>query len=456
VNFAAAAGRGRRGRNVFPNDLDRSRYPLKTRFWGVYLGTLLMIVVGGMLISPRTLPFTSPFLLLAVVQAAATRGTLTGVIQPLRGGSAVVAAFVAYVASSALWADMPMVPLGHAAGAAICFAGSGFAARWFLGEPRRNIFHIGEGLWMALLAGLIYLLVEILTNQTIKLHVYNALGLVPGDLRPPSFFTWRGSRLISIMPDDLKRSITPVCLLLWPGLLAILGTAPKLHARWLMAVLFALASVVVFGSVHSTSKAALVGGTVIFAVALLRPLWSERALRIGWVAACLAIVPAALALHRANLHRVIWVQPSMQHRIVIWNYTAEQTLKSPFLGIGAGMMYERFGSQVLENGTEPYDPRVPHAHSLYLQVWFELGVIGAAFLTLMGLAVIERMRRLGPRIAPYAHATFTSAAIIASSSYGIWQSWFLILFALTVVLFAIAVRTGIHKERTPGLAYALN
>ena len=48
-----------------------------------------------------------------------------------------------------------------------------------------------------------------------------------------------------------------------------------------------------------------------------------------------------------------------------------------------------------------------------------------------------------------------SAAIIASSSYGMWQGWFLIMYALTVVLFAIAVRTVIHKERTPGLVHAL-
>lgn len=440
---------------MFPNDLDQDRFPLKTRLWGVYIGTIVMLVVDAALVSPRTLPFMTPFLLLVVVQAVVKRGRITDYWPRLSGGTAVIAAFIAYVAASALWASIPEAPLTHALGTAVCFAGSGFAARAFLGEPRRNIFHIAEGFWMGLAGGLIYLLVEILTHQTIKLHVFNALGMVPGDLRPPAFFTWTGKRLTSIAPDDLKRSIAPVSLLLWPGLLAIRGTAPPMAARWLMAGLAALAFAVVFFSVHSTSKGALAGGALSFILAYYRPIWGDRVLRFGWVAACLAIIPMALLLHRANLHTAKWVQPSMQHRIVIWNYTAEQTLKAPVLGIGAGMMYERYGSQIIEKEPEAYDPRVPHAHNLYLQIWFELGVVGAALLTLMGLAILERMRRLGPRFAPFAQATFTSAAIVASSSYGMWQSWFLILYALTVALFAIAVRSVIHKERTPGLSSAL-
>jgi O-antigen ligase len=446
---------GGRGQGVFPNDLDRIRFPLKTRLWGVYTGTLVMVVVAAAIISPRTLPFTTPLLLLATLQAAWHRGMLAGWRPEIRGGFALYAAFAVYVAASAVWAEMPLVPAGHALGLAACFGGSALASRAFMSEPRRNIFHIAEGYWFALGVGMIYLLVEILTHQGIKLYVYNALGLVPGELRPPSFFTWKGTRLIAIAPDDLKRSVAAVSMMIWPGLLALCGTAPQRAVRWLSVAFVALAFAVVLLSVHSTSKGALTGGALVFALAQWRPVWGDRALRMGWVAACLAVIPMALLLHRVNLHKAAWIQPSMQHRIVIWNFTAEQTLKAPVLGIGAGMMYERFGSQIIEKEPESYDPRVPHAHNLYLQIWFELGVIGAAFLTLMGLAILERIRRLGPRIAPFAQATFTSAAIVASSSYGMWQGWFLILFALTVVLFAIAVRSVIHKQQMPGLSGAL-
>lgn len=441
---------------MFPNNLDKNVHPIENRWWGVWVGTLILLATAATLVSPRTLPFAFPIVFLAILIAALRRQKFRILRSPLGGGSLVTLAFFGYAGLSGLWAQSPLVPLGHAVSAGLCFAGAGIMAHAMLCEPRRNIFHIGEGLWMGLFAGLLYLLVELLSQQTIKLHIYNAFGFGPGNLRPPSYFVWKNHRLLSIAPDDLKRSIAPVTLFMWSGLLAIRGTAPWRYARWMMPALFALSASVVFFSVHSTSKGALIGGALIFAFAQWRRDWSEWLLRAGWVASCLAIIPLALFLHRINLQSAPWVQVSMQHRIVAWNYTAQQTLKAPVLGIGAGMMYELFGSQVIENEAEVYDPRLPHAHNIYLQAWFELGVVGAAFLTLIGLAILDRIHRLGPRVAPYGQATFASATIVASSSYGMWQAWFVSMFAFAVVLFAIAVRTVIDQERTPGLTHALD
>ena len=440
---------------MFPNNLDKQRHPIENRWWGVWVGTFILLATAAALVSPRTLPFSFPIVFLAILIAAERRQKLRILRSPLGGGSLLAIAFFGYAGLSGLWAQSPLVPIGHALAAGLCFAGAGVMAHALLCEPRRNIFHIGEGLWIGLFAGLAYLFVELLSHQTIKLHMYNAFGFGPGNLRPPSFFVWKDHRLLWIAPDDLKRSIAPVTLFMWSGLLAIRGTAPWRHARWMMPLLFILAASVVFSSVHSTSKGALIGGALIFSLASWRRDWSERLLRFGWVASCLAIIPMALFLHRINLQSAPWVQSSMQHRIVAWNYTAQQTLKAPVLGIGAGMMYELFGSQVIENEPESYDPRLPHAHNIYLQTWFELGVIGAAFLTLIGLAILDRIHRLGPRVAPYGQATFASATIIASSSYGMWQAWFVSMFAFAVMLFAIAVRTTIDQERTPGLTQAL-
>ena len=440
---------------MFPNNLDKQRHPIENRWWGVWVGTFILLATAAALVSPRTLPFSFPIVFLAILIAAERRQKLRILRSPLGGGSLLAIAFFGYAGLSGLWAQSPLVPIGHALAAGLCFAGAGVMAHALLCEPRRNIFHIGEGLWIGLFAGLAYLFVELLSHQTIKLHMYNAFGFGPGNLRPPSFFVWKDHRLLWIAPDDLKRSIAPVTLFMWSGLLAIRGTAPWRHARWMMPLLFILAASVVFSSVHSTSKGALIGGALIFSLASWRRDWSERLLRFGWVASCLAIIPMALFLHRINLQSAPWVQSSMQHRIVAWNYTAQQTLKAPVLGIGAGMMYELFGSQVIENEPEAYDPRLPHAHNIYLQTWFELGVIGAAFLTLIGLAILDRIHRLGPRVAPYGQATFASATIIASSSYGMWQAWFVSMFAFAVMLFAIAVRTTIDQERTPGLTQAL-
>ena len=51
-------------------------------------------------------------------------------------------------------------------------------------QPRRNAFHLAEGLWLGLLVGLSYLLVEVLINQAVKIFIYNALHVLKSWLRP--------------------------------------------------------------------------------------------------------------------------------------------------------------------------------------------------------------------------------------------------------------------------------
>jgi O-antigen ligase len=84
-----------------------------------------------------------------------------------------------------------------------------------------------------------------------------------------------------------------------------------------------------------------------------------------------------------------------------------------------------------------------HSHSIYLQTWFELGLIGATLLTLLGLAMLQGISSLGADLKPYAYATFVTAALMAASSYGMWQIWFVGLFALCAALFGVgAIAAG--------------
>lgn len=441
---------------MFSADLDRDRYPFATRLWGGFLGTLVMGAILLAYVSPRTLPFTYSVVFAGTVFAVVARRGWRALRpeRPFEGAS--VFLFLCYAGLSALWAAHPHAPLLRAALGMTFLSASAFMVRAFLSEPRRNNFHIAEGVWISLIGGLTYLLVEFLTHQAIKIHLYNAIGVNPEALRPPAFFIWEGKRLVSISPDDLTRNITPVSLLIWPALLTVKNIGRKRAVTAVSCIMFALALAVVFKSEHETSKAALLGGLAVFLIARVSCVWSDRLLRFGWIVACLAMIPLALLLHRLDLQHSRWIQPTMQHRIVIWNYTAEQTLKAPILGIGAGMMYELYGPAREERGNDlGYEPRMPHAHNVYLQTWHELGVIGAALLTLAGLALLERLRRLGPRMAPYAHATFASGALVAASSYGMWQEWFIALYGFAAVLLTIAVRSQIRHERTPGLAGAL-
>jgi hypothetical protein len=251
----------------------------------------------------------------------------------------------------------------------------------------------------------------------------------------------------------LTRSIAPVPLFIWAALLSIRGTLlPRAAKRW-AAGTFLFAAFTVAVSPNETAKLALIAGTIAFVFANLSRTWSARILRAGWVLACLAIVPFSLALYRANLHNAPFVQPTAQHRIIIWNRTAEETMKSPILG--AGMAYWNFDTSKKLNEGESFRRYSRDAHSVFLQTWFELGIVGAVLLSLFGLAVIQRMQRLSAAIIPYAHATFVSGAVTLAASWGLWRPWFMYMFAYTVVLFAIGVRTMIRQQVTPGVASAL-
>jgi O-antigen ligase len=165
---------------------------------------------------------------------------------------------------------------------------------------------------------------------------------------------------------------------------------------------------------------------------------------VAWLVACLAVVPLTMVGHGLGLHNAKWLPVSAQHRFVIWNFTAEQTLKSPLIGVGAEMTY------VLGQRVKPPTDKMPgelfarrlnrHAHNAYLQTWFELGLVGALLLAALGLAILRRIDKLPSYTRIYGFAMFASGAVLASSSYGMWQIWFMALYGMAVPMFALGQR----------------
>lgn len=429
---------------VFTQELDRSRHPVGTRLWGICIGTWLMGAVAVCMVSPRTVAFTLPVLVIALILSHILREGVTfdafpGVVRL----SAAALTFGAFALLSSVWAEEPIASLtaGGAAFAWLLAAIVGIAL--ILTEPRHNEYHLAEGLWIGLMAGLAYLLVEILSQQAIKIFLYNALHVPKSWLRPPSAFSWAGGRVVAISPFDLTRSIAPVALLLWPALLCLRVTAPRNNAVLWGWLLYALAVAVIMVSEHETSKVAIVVASLVFMLSRWNATAAAWLLRIGWVTACLAVIPVALSLYRANLHNAPWLQLTAQHRIIIWNNTAEHALKAPVAGIGAGMMYQLDEEGAMSApGNDILPANARHAHNVFLQTWFELGAIGAALLALFGLSLIEAIQRSARRVQAYGHAMMAAAMCLTAASYGMWQAWFLAMFALTAICYTLAVRVN--------------
>ncbi len=403
-----------------------------------------MGAVAVCMVSPRTVAFTLPVLVIAlivshIVRERAAFDAFPGVVRL----SAAALTFGAFALLSSVWAEEPIASLtaGGAAFAWLLAAIVGIAL--ILTEPRHNEYHLAEGLWIGLMAGLAYLLVEILSEQAIKIFLYNALHVPKSWLRPPSAFSWAGGRVVAISPFDLTRSIAPVALLLWPALLCLRVTAPRNNAVLWGWLLYALAVAVIMVSEHETSKVAIVVASLVFMLSRWNATAAAWLLRIGWVTACLAVIPVALSLYRANFHTAPWLQLTAQHRIIIWNNTAEHALKAPVAGIGAGMMYQLDEEGAMSApGNDILPANARHAHNVFLQTWFELGAIGAALLALFGLSLIEAIQRSARRAQAYGHAMMAAAMCLTAASYGMWQAWFLAMFALAVICYTLAVRVN--------------
>lgn len=445
---------------MFPNDVDKGRYPLASRRGGIVVGTMIMtIAVPLCLVSPGTLEITLPIVLATCLFFAWQRGNLLRVLTPTSTNlTKIAAALLGFAAVSALWSDRPFQTIGWVSGTAFAALFCGMGVRYVLLEPRSSALHIAEGLWIGFLAGLLYLGIEAVTDQAIKIFIYNLIGFKEGSLKPPGNFNWRDGRIVSIADFDLTRSFTSIPLLLWGCLLAILGSQKHWIAKPLAWVTLALAFFVTFVGSNETAKVAMLAGMMSFVIAYFSVTWGTRLLQVGWLIACLAIVPISLALHRAKLHEASWVQPTAQHRILIWTHFTEGALEQPLFGVGAGMAYWHFDPNKKPQKGEPYSRYARDAHSVYLQTWFELGVVGAILLSFFGLALLDRMRRLPAGIVPYAHATFASTAAVLAASYGLWRPWFNLTFAISAVAFAIGLRAMIGRQQAlpgpgPGLRW---
>ena len=430
---------------MFSTEIDRVRSPIMSRAWGISLGTLLLITVVAALVSARTVPFLFPLTIVAFIGAALVRGNYQHILP--KGGSVLwhLLVFFAYAALTAAWSAEPLTDFFVVATALLATLGSLAVVQLCEVEPRDNLLHLGEGLWVGLVVGILYLLAEILTKQSIKIWLYNAIGIHEGQLAPANYFTWSNNKIIAIARDDLARNIAALALFLWPALLAMRGTVRLQWSTVLAVLTWLIAGVVIMLASHETSKLAFVGGIAAFVGARYAPRFTGRFVAVAWVIACLGVLPSALLAYRYNLHNASWLQGTAQHRIIIWNYTAQEVLKAPWLGVGARTTYvlgPKLEPEIVTRQGEAFKRTLStHSHSIYLQTWFELGLIGATLLTLLGLSILQAVRALDTELKPYAYATFVTSALMAASSYGMWQLWFACLFGMCFAMFALAAAT---------------
>lgn len=189
-----------------------------------------------------------------------------------------------------------------------------------------------------------------------------------------------------------------------------------------------------------SAKLAVLAGLAVGMAATMAPRVTRMSLA-GAAALLVLVLPWALG---AALPRDVSALPfSAAHRLLIWDFTAERIAERPVLGWGMD------SSRAIPGGTERtsqetrsafgltghdahhwfiHQQMLPlHPHNLPLQIWLELGGVGAALMALLLALVALACRN------PASCGAFAAALVISLLSYGMWQYWWVAGLMLAAV-----------------------
>ena len=238
-----------------------------------------------------------------------------------------------------------------------------------------------------------------------------------------------------IRPDLAERNVGKgqfvLALLAWPALAFLRRERPALIPLLVGALLLC-----VFLLNEAAPVAAFAAGGVAFL--LVRQLGALGARAVGLLLA-VQVLLSPLLVHAATaaglFQRLSQGTPeSWRQRLDVWTFAAERVFERPWFGWGL-------------EASRTF-PAVPlHPHNGALQVWLELGMVGALLLALIWLRVFESIARAAERDRTAAAACAGAAGAyftIGALSYGVWQEWWLAAGALSA---AVCTTLVVSRDR---------
>lgn len=242
-------------------------------------------------------------------------------------------------------------------------------------------------------------------------------------------------------------------------LLPLAVFCPRLP-RALRLSLAALGVIVALALPAESARLALLAGLLLGLAAQASGPWLARALG-GLLAAGILFAPVVMAGLLSVMPALERLPNSAAHRVLTWDFVVQRIAEKPLLGWGAE------ASRVMPGGRDNFDPetltrfgltseasrgwfarpeaqRLPlHPHNIPLQIWLDLGALGA----LAGAVLAWLMGAAVARAQPLAGATgaFGAAILVGLLSYGAWQEWWIGL--LLILAATVAARTRLTAGR---------
>ncbi len=225
----------------------------------------------------------------------------------------------------------------------------------------------------------------------------------------------------ALAPVNVGQGVFALSLMLWPALATL--KRPLLGAVLIASVAGAALMLGVGAPLAALAASGLVYLAVFYGGARV-------AVGLGWAAAVFVVTAPLLFLAAQSSGLFAWLHPRLETswaaRLDIWSFAARHVFEKPLLGWGLDAS-RTFGHSILL-----------HPHDMALQVWLELGAIGAVLAAGLWWLLFRAAASVENRTAR-AGATAAAAAyfVIGALSFGVWQEWWLALGALTA-MWAIA------------------
>ncbi len=351
-----------------------------------------------------------------------------------------LAAFLAVGALSAAWSIEAMASVRASLILSLTFFGGLYlidtVAR--LDKRQRATFHLG--ILAGGILGLAVIAIEWATDSAISGAILTAKGVEFGPDK-------------DLMPI-LNAGISVLAIVAWPWLLVI---KHRFGAAMMAPGMLACGVVIFLGSAD-TPILALVTGFIVAALSLL----ARKAVLVVFTALMVIgvtvapLVPGALPDPETETRAYAMLSNSAIHRLAIWRTAAEHISQNPVRGIGLNgtrflygdkdKIQRWYGTDDRKKKWGNFAEPIPlHAHNGVLQIWLELGGIGAV---LFGGVLFVVMRRIGSGLddglATAARlGMLSSGIVIFSSSYGPWQGWW-----QGAIWLSVAVMAAAESEKT--------
>lgn len=398
-------------------------------------------LIGGAISVPRLVATLFPVPIGLALCALLLRPDRDSVRVGINALMVALIVFSAFAELSALWSVAPLASLskplylqGATVGAGV-FAAIALTTRTSLLQPT------ARGLMIGLLAGGVFLCIETVSDQAITRFMFNVMPSLR--ISQEKHLVITDNVVTQIAENEINRRATVVTMLLIPAVMMLLTLISGWAQRAGIATVALIMGILMLYSSHQSSQVAIAAAAAGFGLALISPLWTRRLMALAWCVCCLFIVPIVTSIHSTDVHK----NPkglffSARHRVVIWNTTAQQVKLAPWLGIGAdatAAKTEARDKDLLEKGLAPpkdgqFDTTAArHAHNVYLQVWYELGAVGAVLFTGVGLAALALIGRQRAKLQPFLLAQFAAVAGMIAFSFSLWQLWFLGAIGLGVL-----------------------